>query len=121
MRARLLPGNEIPDWPVGVTIVNSNPSSACNTPATFTYSSTCFDTLNIITTDSNTPPAHPDNGGFTFNGADCIVTTASPIYVYPQPASGLRRRAAAALAGDYHNGDQLLLVDTANSKMTTIN
>ena len=37
------PGTNIPGWPVGVTIVNSNPASACNTPATYTYSSTCFD------------------------------------------------------------------------------
>ena len=109
------PGTNFPDWPVGVTIVNSNPVTACNTPATFTYSSTCFDRLNIITTDSNTPPAHPDTGGFAFNGTDCIATTASPIYVYPPAGTTV-----ATLAGDYHNGDQLLLVDTANSKITTI-
>ncbi len=109
------PGTNFPDWPVGVTIVNSNPSSACNTPATFTYSSTCFDTLNVIATDPNTPPAHPDNGGFTFTGTDCIATTASPMYVYPPTGT-----TAATLAGDYHNGDQLLLVDTTNSKITTI-
>lgn len=109
------PGTDIPDWPVGVTIVNSNPASACNTPATFTYSATCFDTLNIITTDSNTPPSHPDSGGFTFNGTDCTVSTASPIYAYPPAGT-----TAATLASDYHNGDQLLLVDTANSKITTI-
>lgn len=109
------PGTNFPDWPVGVTIVNSNPSSACNTPATFTYASTCFDTLNVIATDPNTPPAHPDNGGFTFTGTDCIATTASPMYVYPPTGT-----TAATLAGDYHNGDQLLLVDTTNSKITTI-
>lgn len=109
------PGTDIPDWPVGVTIVNSTPTTPCNTPATFTYSATCFDQLNIISTDANTPPAHPDNGGFTFNGADCIVTTASPIYAYPPAGT-----TAATLAADYQNGDQLLLVDTSNSKITTI-
>jgi len=109
------PGTDIPDWPVGVTIVNSNPATACNTPATYTYSSTCFDQLNIIATDVNTPPSHPDNGTFTFNGTDCIATTSSPIYVYPPSGT-----TAATLAADYHNGDQLLLVDTANSKITTI-
>jgi type II secretory pathway pseudopilin PulG len=109
------PGTNIPGWPVGVTIVNSNPATACNTPATYTYSSTCFDQLNIIATDTNTPAAHPDNGGFTFNGADCIATTASPMYVYPPAGT-----TAAALASDYHNGDQLLLVDAANSQITTI-
>ena len=109
------PGTNFPDWPVGVTIVNSNPASACNTPSTYTYSSTCFDTLNIIATDPNTPPSHPDNGAFAFNGTDCVATTASPIYAYPPTGT-----TAAALASDYHNGDQLLLVDTANSKITTI-
>lgn len=109
------PGTNIPDWPVGVTIVNSNPSSACNTASTYTYSSTCFDTLNIIATDVNTPPSHPDNGTFSFSGTDCIATTSSPIYVYPPTGT-----TAATLASDYHNGDQLLLVDTANSKITTI-
>jgi hypothetical protein len=109
------PGTNIPGWPVGVTIVNSNPASPCNTPATYTYSSTCFDQLNVIATDSNTPAAHPDNGGFAFNGSDCIATTSSPVYVLPPAGT-----TPAALASDYHNGDQLLLVDAANSQMTTI-
>jgi len=107
------PGINFPDWPVGVTIVNSNPSSACNTGTT--YSSTCFDTLNVISTDPNTPPAHPDNGTFSFGTTDCIATSASPMYVYPPSGT-----TAAALASDYQNGDQLLLVDTANSKITSI-
>jgi prepilin-type N-terminal cleavage/methylation domain-containing protein len=55
------PGTNIPDWPIGVTITNQTPASACNNSTTFTYSSTCFDTLNIITTDPSTPPAHPTN------------------------------------------------------------
>jgi prepilin-type N-terminal cleavage/methylation domain-containing protein len=109
------PGTNIPDWPIGVTIVNSNPASPCNTPATFSYSAACFDQVNVIAADPNTPAAHPDNGGFAFNGTDCIVTTASPIYAYPPAGT-----TAAALASDYHNGDQLLLVDAANSKITTI-
>ncbi len=109
------PGTDIPDWPVGVTISNSNPTSACNNTTTYTYSSTCFDTLNIITTDATTPAAHPDNGTFTFTNTDCAVTTASPIYVYPPTGT-----TPAALAADYHSGDELLLVDTANSQMTTI-
>ncbi len=96
-----------------MTIVNSNPATACN--AGTTYSSTCFDTLNIITTDPNTPPAHADNGTFSFTTADCIATTTSPIYAYPPAGT-----TAATLATDYKSGDQLMLVDTANSKITTI-
>ena len=110
------PGTDISDWPIGVTISNSNPVTACNTPSTYTYSSTCFDTLNIITTDPNTPAAHPDNGTFTLNQTtDCVITTTSPMYVYPNAGT-----TAATLAADYKSGDQLLLVDTGNSKLTTI-
>jgi prepilin-type N-terminal cleavage/methylation domain-containing protein len=109
------PGTNIPDWPVGITVSNSNPSSACNTPSTYTYSSSCFDTLNLITTDPNTPAAHLDNGTFTFTSSDCVASTSSPIYVYPPSGT-----TAATLASDYKSGDELLLVDTANSKITTI-
>jgi prepilin-type N-terminal cleavage/methylation domain-containing protein len=33
------PGTVIPSWPIGVTIINQNPASACDTPATFSTSS----------------------------------------------------------------------------------
>jgi prepilin-type N-terminal cleavage/methylation domain-containing protein len=111
------PGTNISDWPVGVTITNQNPSTACNTSSTYTYSSTCFDTLNIIATDPNTPAAHPDNGTFITSptSGDCVATTASPMYVYPPSGT-----TAATLASDYHNGDELLMVDADNQLMTTI-
>lgn len=120
------PGTNISDSPVGITIVNQNPTAPCNNSTTFTYSSTCFDTLNIISMDPNTPAVHPDNGTFTpAPTGDCIATTSSPIYLIPP--TGVT---AAALASDYHNGDELLLVNftttettsgaTSTSQMTTI-
>jgi len=53
------PGVNIPSWPIGVTIVNQLPSTTCFNPTGFTYTSTCFDTLNILTMSANVPPAHP--------------------------------------------------------------
>ncbi len=102
------PGTDISDWPIGVTITSSAPASACNTPSTFTYSSTCFDTLNVITTDPGTPAASPDNGGFTYNTSDCVITdAASPqvLTMYVAPTTGLS-------ASNYLSGDLLLLVKT---------
>ncbi len=111
-------GANIPDWPVGATIVNSNPSTACNTAATFTYSATCFDQLNLIATDASTPAAHPDNGTFSGNvTTDCISTTASPMYLSTSTGT---LAAATALAANFKNGDELLLVDAANSTITTV-
>jgi prepilin-type N-terminal cleavage/methylation domain-containing protein len=111
-------GANIPDWPVGITIVNSNPGTACNTPATFTYSATCFDQLNIIASDPLTPASHPDNGTFSGNiNTDCIATTTSPIYL----STSLGTLAAAtALAANFKANDELLLVDAGNSSITTI-
>jgi prepilin-type N-terminal cleavage/methylation domain-containing protein len=114
--ANYYPSTNVPGWPVGATIVNQNPSTACNNTTTFVYSSTCFDTLNIITMDPNTPPGNLENGAFTLSCAtDTISTTSSPIYV--SPPSGTT---AATLASDYHNGDQLILLNSTNSKLTTI-
>jgi prepilin-type N-terminal cleavage/methylation domain-containing protein len=111
-------GANIPDWPVGITIVNSNPGTGCNTASTFTYSATCFDQLNIISADPNTPASHPDNGTFTGNiTTDCILTTSSPIYLSTSTGT---LAAATALAANFKANDELLLVDAVNSSITTI-
>jgi len=77
--------------------------------------------LNIITTDQATPPSHPDSGTFANTGVvggDCTQTSGSPMYLYP---SGVATAAtAAALAADYHAGDQILLVDASNTTMNTV-
>jgi hypothetical protein len=118
-------GTHLPPGVLGVTITNSLPTSACNTPSTLTYSSTCFDTLNIINTEPTIPAAHPDNGSFLANysttSIDCISTATSPIYVYP-PAGVT----AAALLADYQNAytnlgeRQLLLVNAGGTQLTSI-
>jgi len=51
------PGTNFPDWPIGITIQNNPPGSSCYNAATHTYNSTCFDMLNVIAMDQNTPPA----------------------------------------------------------------
>src|SRR5689334_8386476 len=47
----LIVGANVPAWPVGLTIVNSNPTTAqCNPAATSpaNYAAACFDQLNIV-------------------------------------------------------------------------
>lgn len=111
-------GANVPNWPVGVTIVNSVPTVACNTPATFTYSATCFDQLNVIASDLNTPPAHPDNGTFSGLTTDCANTTSSPMTLMLPGNTTVAL--ATAYAAKFSSGDELLLVDSSNSTMTTI-
>jgi type II secretory pathway pseudopilin PulG len=104
-------GANIPTWPVGVTIINSDTSQAnCFTASTFTYGSTCFDTLNIITTDSVTTPSHPGTGG-----ANCVNSNSSPFVV--QPPTGFT---ATTYATHFKSGDELLLVNSTGQQMTTI-
>ena len=60
-------GVNIPTWPIGITIVNSNPGADCYDAATFTYKANCFDTLNVIAVDPATPPSNPQD-----IGANCV-------------------------------------------------
>ena len=102
-------GADIPGWPIGISILNSNPGTGCNNPATYTYSQTCFDTINVIGVDPNTPPAHP-----TDSGSNCVSTTSSILFATPTGTTTL-----AQLAADYHTGDQILVLKSDGSQMTT--
>jgi prepilin-type N-terminal cleavage/methylation domain-containing protein len=102
-------GVNIPAWPIGITIVNSAAGTGCYNAATKSYGATCFDTLNVIAIDQNTPPSNPQD-----IGANCVSTTSSSLFVTPIGATTL-----AQLAGAFHNGDQVLLVKSDGSQMTT--
>ncbi len=105
------PGANIPDWPVGVTLVN-NPAgtTSCYNATTHTYGASCFDTLNVIATDPNTPPVHP-----TDIGTNCVSTTSSTLFANP-PAG----QTAAQVAADFKTGDQLLLVKSDGSQISSV-
>lgn len=102
-------GVNIPTWPIGITIVNNAAGTGCYNAATFTYGSTCFDTLNIIAMDPSTPPANPSD-----IGANCVSTTASSLFITPSGPTTL-----PSLSTYFHNGDQILLVKSDGSQMTT--
>lgn len=102
-------GVNIPSWPIGITVLNSAPGTGCFDAATNTYTSTCFDTLNVIAMDQNTPPSNPSD-----IGSNCVSTTSSSLFVTPVGATTLSQ-----LAADFHTGDQLLLVKSDGSQMTT--
>lgn len=102
-------GVNIPAWPIGITIVNSSPGTGCFNAANFTYGPTCFDRLNVIAIDQNTPPANPSD-----IGANCVSSTSSSLFITPVGATTLSQ-----LAGDFHSGDQVLLVKSDGSQMTT--
>jgi type II secretory pathway pseudopilin PulG len=102
------PGSLISSWPIGVTIVNQpSGAPACNNSATYTYSAACFDTLNILTVNSNVPAAHPTNSSGGTASTNCSQITASPFYL--QPNAG---QTPAQTAAGYSIGDQLLLITT---------
>ncbi len=103
-------GVNIPAWPIGITIVNNPTNTNCYTAATKTYGPTCFDTLNVISTDNSVPPSHPQD-----IGSNCVSTTSSSLFVTPADATPLN-----TLAGDFHNGDQILVVKSDGSQMTSV-
>lgn len=103
------PGTNFPDWPIGITIQNNPASTSCFNSATHTYTATCFDTLNVIAMDSTTPPSHPSD-----IGSNCVSTTSSVLFA--NPPTGMT---AATLASYFHSGDQVLVVKSDGSQMTT--
>jgi prepilin-type N-terminal cleavage/methylation domain-containing protein len=102
-------GVNIPSWPIGITVLNSAPGTGCFDSAANTYTSTCFDTLNVIAMDQNTPPSNPSD-----IGSNCVSTTSSSLFITPVGATTLSQ-----LAADFHTGDQIMVVKSDGSQMTT--
>jgi prepilin-type N-terminal cleavage/methylation domain-containing protein len=129
------PAMNMPSWPVGVTIVNNMNTSgtACNNAANQTYGVACFDQINILT--AATPNA---------NSASCVPGSCYPViyatgtnangncsYTY---VSGLGSATAygqaavvngttwtlAQTAAEFQSGNQLLFLNNAGTKFTTV-
>jgi prepilin-type N-terminal cleavage/methylation domain-containing protein len=99
----LILGQNVPAWPVGVTLYNSNPTPAqCNPAASYppVYAAACFDTLNVILADPSTPALNP------CATTGCSITTSSSNTLYGLPSSGT----ASQFAGNFHQGDQVLFL-----------
>jgi prepilin-type N-terminal cleavage/methylation domain-containing protein len=120
-------GINIPNWPVGVVVVNNTPGSDCETSTTtYIYGASCFDSMNIITSDPNTVPSNTSDGTLA---AGCHVTTGTTVYLSPTSAnpagSGYPTLAAAtAAAANFKfnagvNPDQILFVKGDGSLYTT--
>jgi prepilin-type N-terminal cleavage/methylation domain-containing protein len=102
-------GVNIPAWPVGITVLNSAAGAGCYDAANQTYGPGCFDQLNVISVDQKTPPSNPGD-----IGANCVSTTATSLFITPIGTTTLDQ-----LAADFHTGDQILLVKSDGSQMTT--
>jgi len=102
-------GTNIPNWPVGVAIINSVPTTSCFNSATNTYSASCFDSISVVAANLAVPPIHADGGG------GCTLTSSTPSTA--DAASGLT---AAQTAANYKSGDQLLFLKSDGSLFTTV-
>lgn len=103
-------GANVPNWPIGITVVNNNPGGGCYNAGTQTYGANCFDMMHILVADPNIPPLHPED-----IGANCVSTTSS--IVFAQPAAGLTPAQTGAL---FQNGDVILLVKADGSQMSAV-
>jgi len=95
----LVMGAYAPAVPVGFSIKNQNPGTACNNPATFQYTASCFDTLTIILADRNTPTCTLFASLNTNTAHTATIT----------PTNGL---AASTYYTHFKSGDELLVVST---------
>lgn len=121
-------GANAPAWPVGITIYNSNPTtSQCNPTATnpATYAAACFDKLNVVMADPNTPYLQLQTSDY----GDC--TTGTPLYtngtqfnifgtethttVKGVPGTGT----SGSVYSNFKTGDQILIVKSGGQYFTT--
>jgi prepilin-type N-terminal cleavage/methylation domain-containing protein len=107
----------ISSWPVGITIINNNAGGAtCHPANTATYNAACFDTLNIITPDPNTPPGQVYVAPGTVSCATPALTTTGTMLMSPvAPAT------SAQLISGFTAGSQVVFihVGTSGTQMTT--
>ena len=112
----LILGTNVPAWPVGVTINNNTlVASQCNPTATSppTYVAACYDQLNVIVVDPNTPAIHPcATSGCTISTSAGSTADGLPAAVI-NPATGLLYT-AAQLASHFNIGDQVLFVQSCS-------
>jgi prepilin-type N-terminal cleavage/methylation domain-containing protein len=108
------PGPDVASWPIGVTVNNNPAGSACYDAAAHTYSAGCFDTMTVITVDPNTPPSHPDP-----SGSSCVATDTNSTLFVDVPAAPAWTGSATQFANLFHTGDQLLVIKSDGSQMTT--
>lgn len=124
--ANYFPGANIPNYPIAVVITNNIPSSgtSCESGTPPVYSSTCFDSMAIVTADPNTPATDPQLS--TGPGA-CISTYVSGggnITVYLSPTGsttgyGTTQSVATTASNHYLTGDQIMFVRNDGGTYTT--
>jgi hypothetical protein len=102
-------GVNIPSWPVGVTVINNSDTTSCVTGSPYTYTSGCFDTLNIITSDPTLLPQHL--------ATNTNTNSASTLTLYTPT---ITTQQAQTLAGLYQRNDELLIVSSSGLSMATI-
>jgi len=112
----------IPNWPLGVSIVNNVVASgtSCYDSTAKTYGWKCFDQINIISAAN--PATYPalivtDSTGGTSPSTNCSYGNSGLAYGQPATASGLNASQTAAL---FKKNDQLLLLKSDASKLTTV-
>ena len=110
--------SSISSWPIGITIVNNTlGGAACHVAGSPTYNAPCFDQLNIIAPDPNTPPGQvyvaPGTPGC---GTTPALTTSGTMTIAP-----VAPITAAQLVAGFTNGSQVLFihVGTSGTLMTT--
>jgi prepilin-type N-terminal cleavage/methylation domain-containing protein len=109
--------SNISSWPIGITVVNNTlGGAACHVAGSSTYSAPCFDTLNIIAPDPNTPPGQVYVAPGTAGCTTPALTTGGAMTIAPvAPVT------AAQLVAGFTNGSQVIFihVGTSGTLMTT--
>ncbi len=108
--------SSLPNWPIGVTLVNNVTSSGSSCYSSGVYGANCFDQINILDGDPSVLPIYAtDSTGATTSGLCSDLTTG---YAYGQKASS--SITLATTAGYFKSGDQLLFLNSTGTKFASV-
>jgi hypothetical protein len=111
----LVAGANVPSWPIGVTF-SLPPAGTCYTAGNPpSYGASCFDKLNIITSNTGTTPANATDSSGATGASHCSDTSTGVAYSQAAPTLTLAQTAA-----QFRNLDQLLFVSSDGHKITTV-
>ena len=115
--------NNVSSWPIGVTIQNQTAGGAgCHPANSSTYNQSCFDTLNVMTPDINTPPGQVWVSPGTVGCTNTVSTTGGKMTIAPiAPTTQSQLLSGTSSGGGFKVGAQVIFVHVTASgtQMTT--
>lgn len=102
----------VPGFPIGAIISNSNPTTDCHSATTYTYGASCFDQLTLIMADTGTNPGYTP---VALNPSASFSVVSNSSMLLTPDANG-----ATTDATYFKSGDEVLVENESRTVVTGV-